>query len=69
MGSKGTKGTYFKANFISFIHYAKMGSLGSVGHPGVWDGSWPVMLGGRVRESSDHLVQLNRRDTRGGGGG
>lgn len=39
MGSKGTKGTYFKANFISLIHYTKMGSLGSVGHPGVWDGS------------------------------
>lgn len=30
-----------------------MDSLGSVGYPGVWDGSWPVMLGGRVRESSD----------------
>lgn len=39
MGSKGTKGTYFKANFIGLIHYTKMGSLGSVDHPGVWDGS------------------------------
>lgn len=66
MGSKGTKRTYFRANFISFIHDVKMGSRG---HPGVWGGSWPVMLGRRVRESSDHLVQLNRRDTRGGGWG
>lgn len=63
MGSKGTKPTYFQANFISFIHDVKMGSRG---HPGVWGGFWPVMLGRRVRESSDHLVQLNRRDTRGG---
>lgn len=50
MGSKGTKGTYFKANFISLIHYMKMGSLGSVGQAILVCGMGPACDVGRKGE-------------------